>query len=494
MAELSRRDFLKKSGIALAGMMVAPTIVPASVLGKSAGYTAPSDKLNILAVGVGGRGAADLAEMETENIIGLCDCDWKYAKPIFDKYPKAKRYSDYRRMYDDMLKDADAVMVATADHTHAIIAADAIVAGKHVYVEKPLTLYPYESRLLTNLAKKHKVATQMGNQSTSHAHTRTARNWLANGEIGEVTRIEAFTNRPIWPQGMATPKEVMKVPKTMDWEAFIGPAKFRPYHSTYTPWNFRGWWDFGSGALGDMANHILHVPFRGLELGYPTAVIGSSTMLMSDSCPTAEKITFKFPARDNLPKLALPPVELTWYDGGLMPNLPDDMPKGMKFDPNGVSVLYGTKDTMVVGNSGTAPILCSGRNPEVPQICREVMNDNHQQDWIRACKESPENRVACESDFMYAGPLNEIITMGVAAVRLQGLNQWLDWDGENMRFTNIPADATISNVIEDKFQIHDGHPTFDRTYTEPVDANLYAERLIRPVYRDGWTLPEMPLV
>ncbi|MDE5595321.1 MAG: gfo/Idh/MocA family oxidoreductase, partial [Muribaculaceae bacterium] len=165
-----------------------------------------------------------------------------------------------------------------------------------------------------------------------------------------------------------------------------------------------------------------------------------------------------------------------------------------KFDPNGVAVLYGTKDTMIVGNSGYAPFLCSGRDPEVPQLCRVVENDNHQQDWIRACKESPENRVPCESDFMYSGPLNEMITMGVAAVRLQGLNQWLGWDGENMVFTNIPADATISNIIEDKFRITDGHPTFERTYTEPVDANLYAAGLIRPVYRDGWTLPEMPVI
>lgn len=494
MSDITRRDFLKKSGVALAGMMAAPMIVPPSVLGKSVGHTAPSDKLNILGVGVGGRGAADLAEMETENIIGLCDVDWRYAMPIFEKYPRAKRYNDYRLMFDDMLKEADAVMVATADHTHAVIAADAMVAGKHVYVEKPLTLYPYESRLLAKLAKKYKVATQMGNQSTSNVRTRRALNWLRNGEIGEVTRIESFTNRPIWPQGMTTPTEQMRIPKTMNWDAFIGPAKYRPYHEVYTPWNFRGWWNFGSGALGDMANHLLHIPFRGLKLGYPSAVIGSSTMLMSDSCPTAEKITFKFPARDNLPKLALPPVELTWYDGGLLPNLPFDMPDGKKFDVNGGAVLYGTKDTMVVGNSAYDPVLCSGRNPEVPQLFREVVADNHQQDWIRACKESPESRVPCESDFMYAGPLNEMITMGVAAVRLQGLNQWLDWDGENMRFTNIPADATISNIIEDKFEIHDGHPTFDRSYTEPVNARLYAERLIRPLYRDGWSLPDMPQV
>lgn len=492
MTDESRRGFLKKTGIALAGMMVAPTIVPPSVLGKTHGHKAPSDKLNILGVGIGGRGAADLAAMETENIIGLCDVDWKYAGHVFDKYPNAKRYSDYRRMYDDMLKSADAVMVATADHTHAIIAAEAIQAGKHVYVEKPLTLYPYESRLLTKLAKKHRVATQMGNQGASSAGTRKAISLLRSGALGEVTRIEAFTNRPIWPQGMAAPSEVMPVPDTLNWDAFIGPAKFRPYNSAYTPWNFRGWWDFGSGALGDMANHILQVPFKGLELGYPEAVIGSSTMLMSDACPTAEKITFRFPQRDNLPRLALPAVELTWYDGGLKPDLPIDMPEGERFDPNGVSVLYGTKDTMVVGTYGRDPILTSGRKIDVPNLCREVPDDNHQQDWIRACKEDPDNRIPCESDFAFAGPLNEMITMGVAAVRLQDLNQWLEWDGEKMEFTNIPENATIKNVIEDKFQIHDGHPTFDRTYTEPVNAREYAAQLIKPVYRDGWKLPEMP--
>ena len=488
--QISRRQFLKSGATAAIGLAV----VPNTVLGKTYGHTAPSDKLNILGVGIGGRGSAVLDGLKSQNIIGLCDVDWSYADHVFKKYPNAKKFNDYRKMYDAMLKDADAVMVATADHTHAIIAADAMTAGKHVYVEKPLTHTVYESRLLTKLADKKKVATQMGNQGASGEGVRQICDWIWNGEIGEVTKVEAFTDRPIWPQGLSRPEKAMKVPSTLNWDAFIGPAPMRPYHSCYTPWNFRGWWDFGSGALGDMANHILQVPFRGLNLGYPTAVIGSSTMLMSDSCPTAEKITFKFPARDNMRRLALPAVELTWYDGGLMPNLPDNMPAGKKFDPNGVAVLYGTKDTMVVSTYGYDPILCSGRDPEVPAVCRIVEEDNHQQDWIRACKESPENRVPSESDFEFAGPLNEMITMGVAAVRLQGLNQWLDWDGENMRFTNIPADATISNVIEDKFQIHDGHPTFDRTYTEPVNANLYAEQLIKPVYREGWVLPDMPVL
>jgi hypothetical protein len=492
MKEISRRDFLKKSSATLAGMIVVPSIVPSSVLGKAYNHRAPSDKLNIMAVGIGGRGAADLSAMETENIIALCDCDWKYADHIFKKYPKAARYNDYRKMYDEQLKSADAVLVATADHTHAIIAADAIMAGKHVYVEKPMTLYVYESRLLAMLAKKYKVATQMGNQGASMAGTRKAINWLWNGEIGEVKRIDSFTNRPIWPQGIPTPKEKEAVPSTMNWNAFIGPAKYRDYNSAYTPWNFRGWWDFGSGALGDMANHILQVAFKGLNLGSPSEIMASSTMLMSDSCPSAEAITYRFPARPNMPKLALPECELNWYDGGLRPNLPINMPAGKNFDENGVTVYYGTKDTMVVGTYGIDPFLVSGRDPQVPQLCRVVKDDNHQQDWIRACKESPENRVKSESDFSYSGPLNEMIVMGVAAVRLQGLRQWLKWDGKNMKFTNIPENKTISFVEEDKFHINDGHPTFDRKYTEPINANEYAAKLIKPEYHNGYKLPELP--
>ena len=335
------------------------------------------------------------------------------------------------------------------------------------------------------------MATQQGNQGASGAGTRKALNWLWNGEIGEVTRIEAFTNRPIWPQGMAAPKDTPAIPSTMNWDAFIGPAKYRAYHPSYTPWNFRGWWDFGSGALGDMANHILQVAFKGLNLGQPTDVLGSSTMLMTDACPSAQKITYRFPDRGRIHRLGLPACELTWYDGGLRPNLPFNMPKGKKFGWDGVTVLYGTKDIMVVGCYGNDPFLVSGREPIVPELER-VVKLNHQQDWIRACKESPESRIKSASDFSLSGPLNEMIVMGVAAVRLQDLEQWLHWDGENMRFTNIPADAKIRSVIEDKFNIHDGHPTFDRKYSDPVDANEYAASLIKPVYQNGYKLPDMP--
>ena len=489
MSDVTRREFLKVGGAAMAGMVFAPNVI----LGKKYGHQAPSDKMNILGIGIGGRGAADLGAMRSENIIGLADVDWSYAKHVFDEYPKAKRYNDYRKLYDELLKDADGVVVATADHTHAIIAADAITAGKHAYVEKPLTLYVYESRLLTQLAKKYKVATQMGNTGASLSGTRQALNWLWNGEIGEVTRIETYTDRPIWPQGIVTPKETPAIPSTMNWDSFIGPAKYRPYNPAYTPWNFRGWWDFGSGALGDMANHIVQVAFKGLNLGYPTEVIGSSTMLMNDSCPSAQKITYRFPARENMPNLALPACELTWYDGGLVPNVPLNMPEGKKLDPSGVCIFYGTKDTMVTGCYGKNPFLCSGRTPQVPERCRVIPQEEyHQQDWIRACKEPYESRVATTSDFRDAGPLNEMVVMGVAAVRLQSLGYWLKWDGENMKFTNISKNDKIRSIVEDRFHIENGNPTFDRVYSDPVDANAYAERLIKPVYREGWKLPDMP--
>lgn len=487
---MSRRNFIKKGALAAAGF----TIVPNAVLGKKVGRTAPSDKLNILGVGIGGRGASVLRGVSSQNIIGLCDVDWKYAGHVFEDYPQAKRFNDYRRMYDAMLKDADAVVVATADHTHAIIAADAMTAGKHVYCEKPLTHSVYESRLLTNLAKQKKVATQMGNQGASAEGVRKICNWIWNGEIGEVTRVDTFTDRPIWPQGLARPEGDMPVPDTLNWDAFIGPAPMRPYNSIYTPWNFRGWWDFGTGALGDMACHILHPVFKGLNLKYPSKVQGSSTLLLTDSCPQAQHVKFVFPARDNMPKVGMPEVEVNWYDGGLLPVRPEGLPAGVNLNNSGGgAIFYGTKDVLICGCYGRDPYLLSGRNPEVPERCR-VINDTHEMDWVRACKESPENRVLTASDFSEAGPFNEMVVMGVLAVRLQGLNQELEWDGENMQFTNIPADATIRSTIADGFTITDGHPTFNKTMTDPVNARQFAAELIKHNYREGWNLPDMPNV
>ena len=487
-SKMSRRKFIQAGATAAVGL----TVVPSSVLGKSMGHTAPSDKLNIAGVGVGGMGFANLKNLESQNIVGLADVDWKYSKHVFDYFPNAKKYYDYRKMYDELGKSIDAVVVASADHTHAIIAADAMTMGKHVYVQKPLTHTVYESRLLTRLADKYKVATSMGNQGSSGSGVRQVVDWIRDGVIGEVTKVDTFTDRPIWPQGLMTPKKADRIPKTLDWDLFIGPASKRPFNEIYHPWNWRGWWDFGTGALGDMACHILHPVFKGLNLGYPTKVQGTSSMLLNDCAPNAQMVKYVFPERENLPKVAMPEVEVNWYDGGLTPFRPEGVPAGKNLnDQGGAAIFHGTKDTLICGCYGVNPWLVSGKNPVSPKTQREV-TVSHEMDWVRACKESPENRVETASPFSEAGPFNEMVVMGVLGVRLQGLNQELNWDGENMKFTNIPSGATIRTIIEDGFKIVDGHPTFDKTMTEPVDANAFAEELIKHTYKNGWKLPEMP--
>ena len=460
--------------------------------------------LKLLGVGIGGRGHADINGVcrngdklyDDVEFIGLADTDWKYAKPVLDEYqkfyPNCKMYNDYRKMYAELLDQADAVVCGTADHTHAIICAEALVAGKHVYCEKPLTRTVYESRLLTKLAAKAGVATQMGNQGASGEGVNLVCEWIWNGEIGEVTHVDAFTDRPIWPQGLEHPDKVEPIPDTLNWDAWIGPAPMRDYNSIYTPWNFRGWWDFGTGALGDMACHVLHPVFKALDLRYPSKIQGTSTPLMAESCPSAEQIKYTFPARDNRPKVAMSEVELTWCDGGLHPYRPEFAQIGKDLNNGGGGVIfYGTKDTLVCGSYGRDPYLISGRVPNAPKVCRRVTT-NHQRDWVRACMESPETRTKTTSDFSEAGPFNEMIAMGVVAIRLQGLNQVLEWDGENMKFTNIPEKATVRAMIKDGFSIHDGHPTFNKQYTEPVNAREFAAELIKPKYREGYVLPDMP--
>jgi hypothetical protein len=485
--QMTRRKFIGNSAVAAAGF----TILPSTVI-SGLGHKAPSDKLNIAGVGVGGKGFGLMRAMQTENIVALCDVDWRYAKGAFDYFPNAKKYWDWRKMYDEMINDIDAVVVATSDHTHAAIAAHAMTMGKHVYVEKPLTHTVYESRLLRKLAEKHKVATQMGNQGASAEGVSLVKEWIQNGEIGEVTRVESFTDRPIWPQGLNTPRQGQWVPETLNWDLFIGPAKMRPYNEIYTPWNFRGWWDFGTGALGDMACHILHPVFKALNLGHPTRVQGSSTLLLQDSAPVAQKVKIVFPERARLRRVRMPEVEVHWYDGGLQPLKPDNWPAGKNMNVDGGGVLfYGTKDILHVGCYGRNPWLLSGRVPNAPKTERRI-SLTHEMDWVRACKESPENRQETSSAFKEAGPFNEMVVMGVLAVRLQELHKELHWDGEKMEFTNIGDNETLRIVIEDGFQITDGHPTFDKTMTEPLNAKAFSQELIKHKYRQGWDLPPMP--
>ncbi|MDY9918375.1 MAG: Gfo/Idh/MocA family oxidoreductase [Proteiniphilum sp.] len=494
----TRRTFIKNTLFTVTGLTILPSYVVSGVK-RSEVFKAPSDKLNIAGIGIGGKGHPNLVGMNTENIIGLCDVDWKYADNCFKEFPQAKRYKDWRRMFDEIGKDIDGIMISTPDHTHAIIAATALTMDKHVYCQKPLTHSIYESRLLTKLAEKHKVATQMGNQGNSGDGVRQLCEWIWNGEIGEVKEVHAWTNRPIWPQGLQRPTAKMKVPPTLDWDLFLGPAPFRPYHEVYTPWNWRGWWDFGTGAFGDMACHVLDPVYQALKLKYPHSIQGSSSPINTESPPQSEKVEFRFPQRDNLPKVAMPEVSVHWYDGGLMPDRPDQLPDGTDLMRDGLGgcLFVGSKDILLCDCGGFNPRLLSGREPDVPQSLRRVpgatgyTDGYHEQDWVRACKESPESRVETSANFSYSGPFNEMVLLGVLAIRLQNLKKILRWDGDNMKFTNISPSEELVIISENSFKVIEGHPHFDEK-TEKFNALAAANEYIKHTYREGWILPAMP--
>ena len=481
-----RRDFLKKSGTALAAV----TIVPSHVV-SGFGYTAPSDKLNIAGIGVGGMGRANLRNMNSQNIVALVDVDWKYAERCFKDYPKAKRYKDYRKMLEEMGNDIDAVVIATPDHTHYVSAADSMRAGKHVYVQKPLTHSVYESRKLREIAKETGVATQMGNQGNSSDDMRKVCEWIWNGEIGEVAKVDAWTNRPIWPQGLERPAETPSLPPTLDWDLFIGPAEWRPYHPSYTPWNWRAWWDFGTGALGDMACHIMDPVYKALELGFPYAFEASSSQLNTESAPISEKVSYYFGERPKKGKVKMPAVEFNWYDGGLMPQRPEGIEPGEPLgDWGGGAIFHGSKGTLICSTYAANPYII-GRKDNPPAITNELrripkaMEGGHEMDWVRACKESKENRVECSSNFDYAGPLNETVVAGNLAVRLQDLRRRLEWDAENMKITNISDNDEIRVVTSDSFTVIDGDPRFDTQFAN-LNAKEAAESYIKKTYREGW--------
>ncbi len=452
----TRRNFLT-SGAVLAS---AVWIVPRHVLGGP-GHKPPSEKLNIAGIGIGGMGQNNLRACAGENIVALCDVDASYAAKIFATYPGAKRYEDFRQMLDRQ-SDIEAVTIATPDHTHAPIALAAMKAGKHVYVQKPLTHSVAEARRLTEVARERGLMSQMGNQGHSGDGTRLVCEWIATGAIGAVREVHVWTNRPVWPQGseVERPTETPPVPAGLNWDLWIGPAPMRPYHPRYLPGTWRAWCDFGTGALGDMGCHLLDAPFWALKLKYPTSVEGTvsaywyaewkKTEPKNENYPRSAIVRYKFPARGGLP-----PVDLTWWDGGLLPPRPaglePDEPLG---DGDGGSIFIGESGVLICG--------CYGRNPRVfpqekmrdlPRTPRTLPRipggiDGHEKDWVRACKDGKPS----SASFEYAGPLSEMVLMGNLAVRFP--NKQLLWDGENMKVTNDTA------------------------------ANTFVSR----PYRDGWTL------
>ncbi len=488
MGTISRRKFIANTSAGIAGATILPSKVIAGL-----GHKPPSDKLNIAGIGVGGKGFTNLKFMETENIVALCDVDWEYAdRNAFPRWYRARKYRDFREMFE-LQKDIDAVMIATPDHTHALPALLAMRQGIHAFVQKPLTHSVYESRVLAETAQRYGVATQMGNQGNSGDGIRQICEWIWDGTIGEVTHVDTWTNRPIWPQGLSRPEKAQRIPKELDWDLFIGPAEFREYNSVYHPWNWRGWWDFGTGALGDMGNHILDPVFKALNLGYPDSVEASSTPFNNDSAPNAEFVRYEFPQRDNLPRVAMPAVTVNWYDGGFMPPRPDELEDEEQMgDDSGGCIFYGTKGKIMCGTYAANPTLLPTSEMDYFQQPKNsirrisnAMEGGHEQDWIRACKESKESRVEASSNFAYAGPLNEMVLLGVLAVRLQSLKRKLIWDGPNMRFKNIHSSDMLRILEKDNFEIVNGDPRFNKDFST-LPALEMAEEWIRHSYRKGW--------
>lgn len=485
---ITRRNFIAVTTAAGAGF----SILPANVV-SGLGYKPPSDKLNIAGIGVGGMGYNNLRHMETENIVALCDVDRDYAgRDSFNRWELAKQYKDYRVMFDQQ-KDIDAVMIATPDHSHALPALMAVKHGYHVYLQKPLTHSVYESRILTDAAKRYGVATQMGNQGNSGDGIRDICEWIWAGVIGEITHVDAWTNRPIWPQGLERPEKSKHVPNTLDWDLFIGTAPWRPYNPAYHPWTWRGWWDFGTGALGDMGCHILDPVFKALKLQYPAAVEASSTPVNTESPPNAEIIKYAFPRRDNLPKVAMPEVTVDWYDGGLMPPRPEELTDGEQMgDESGGCIFYGTRGKIMCGTYAKNPTLLptsamADFKPPAKTIPRifNAMDGGHEQDWIRACKENKETRLEASSNFSYSGPLTEMVLTGILAVRLQSLERKLIWDGPNMKFTNIVPEDKLRILTKNDFEVVHDKPQFNKEYTT-LPAIQTVTEWIRHTYRDGW--------
>lgn len=467
-----RRQFLRDASMGLAAF----TIVPRHVLGK--GHLAPSDKLNIAGIGVGGKGQSDLTEFAKSpkaNIVALCDVDDRQAVKSRQNFPKASYYRDFREMLDKEKNNIDAVSVSTPDNTHAVATLAAMQLGKHVYVQKPLTHDIYEARILTEAAKKYKVVTQMGNQGGSGAGVRRTMELINAGLIGEVYKVDCWTNRPVWPQGIPTPTGNFEVPKELDWNLWLGPAKHIDYNPAYLPFNWRGWWAFGTGALGDMACHIMDPVFRCLPIDYPSDVECSVATIWKemwndkqnpDSCPASSIIHLTYPRKDGKGN-----IKVSWYDGGVLPQRPDELLPEEPFGNWDGGVLFiGSKGKILADCYGANPRLLPTKKMKESNLPKETIArvpEGHYVQWVNAAIDGY-GKGKTSSPFEFAGPFTESILIGNLAIRSWMMQNpkgkgWEDkylgrkkllWDAKNMKITN-----------------------FD-------EANQFVKR----EYRDGWKL------
>jgi predicted dehydrogenase len=432
----SRRSFLTTTGSLALGV----TIVPRHVLGGP-GQTPPSERINVAGIGCGGMGGGDIATISKlgANMVALCDVDEARAGGTFHAHPRARRYKDFREMLDKEAKNIDAVTVGTPDHVHAVASMAAIRAGKHVYCQKPLTHTLHECRELTKAAKEAGVVTSMGNQGHATEGARLTNEWLQAGIIGQVREVHVWSDRAghLWKQGIGRPAESPPVPSTLDWNLWLGPIAERPYHPIYAPVGWRGWWDFGTGAMGDMGCHIIDHPVWALNHGAPTTVESRTTLDGSvlegnqpnfETFPIAAIIYYEFPARPNLP-----PVKMTWYDGGLMPPAPAELPAGQRLPDNGV-LYVGSQGKMYHSSHGGMPQLLPAELHEAAKSVPKTMerSPGHYEEWVAACKGGKQPAAS----FDYSGPMTETALLGVLSLRAPGRR--LEWDAKEQKTKNAP--------------------------------------------------------
>ncbi|ALM08336.1 dehydrogenase [Sediminicola sp. YIK13] len=452
---MQRRKFIKN----VAATSAAFSIVPSFVLGKN--HVPPSDTLYVSAFGVGGRGGGVIRELTATGkvkFVSFCDVDKRMVAESQALHPNAKMYKDFRKVYDKHLKEIDAIMVATPDHNHATIALPYMRAKKHAYVEKPLAHNIYETRLMTEVAKENGIVTQMGNQGASSDGSRQAKEWIKSGIIGKIEKVDCWTNRPVWPQGVKIPVGNEQVPKELDWDLWLGPAAMRDYNPAYLPFKWRGWWDFGTGALGDMGCHIMETPFSTLDLGYPTEAEASCTTVWvgdfveadySSSCPPSSIVRLKFNTEEH------GDIALNWYDGGLKPDLPDELKNDETIgDGGGGSIFYGTKGILVCDTYSRNPRLLPSETMKLfnaPEPYLPRITGTHASNWVEGCM----NGTGTSSDFSRSGPLTEAVLMGNLAIKAYQYKEFKEgkkagdwdpfnypgrrkllWDGKNMKVTN----------------------------------------------------------
>ncbi|MBN1420869.1 MAG: Gfo/Idh/MocA family oxidoreductase [Planctomycetes bacterium] len=421
-----KKRFGRRTFLAGTTAAAAFTVIPRHVLG-AAGQPSANEKLNIAGIGVGGMGSGDIRRVPTENIVAVCDVDGNQAAAAARHVPHARIYSDFRMLLDDQ-KDIDAVMVATPDHNHAVVTMAALKRGKHVFCQKPLTHCVGEALEIGRAAARAKVATQMGNQGQASEGARRVCEYIAAGAIGKVREIQSWSNRQpaISPRGVPRPAETPPVPEHLKWDLWLGPAPERPYHPTYHPFSWRGWWDFGTGVLGDIGCHNLSAAFKALKLGWPASVEACSTHwqvgpeIRNETAPKASIVTYRFAADGDRPEIIL-----RWYDGGMMPPIPDVFGDGNIFTNDG---------TLIVGDDGLLlgdRLLPEARAKEVGDVPRVLpRSPGHYQEWVNACK----GGLPAGSNFPdHASHLAAVVLMGNIAIRTQ---KKLFWDAEKLRFTN----------------------------------------------------------